>query len=661
MKPLNRTLLGCGALLSVVVLTLDAQAPVITPAGDPSVAADSLYKLAIDPANAGEDAVIYLFDDAVRRIQADGTGSRVYRQVVQVLKQPAVNGIAERSIGYQPDRQRFTLNWVRVVRRSGEVISDKPAHMQESDPPAAMSNPIYLTTKTVRISLAGVEVGAIVDLSYTIEDLTPYRSGDRFVEWNVNPPGIRVRRSRLLVDVPAEVRPLISERNLDFSRARTLANGRATYTWLRADPPKVNLEPFAPDTSVAPMRITFSLPSVWTDIAPWYAELSRDRYALGGDVAAKVSKLAATASTRLDTIRAVHRWVAQDIRYVAILLGMGSYQPRFADSIAATGVGDCKDKTTLFVAALRHLGIPAVPVLTRSSATGLHREHPSIQQFNHAIAGVIEGKGYVFTDLTSSYTPYGELPWQEQGGFALVVRSDGTGEALTLPRAPTGARRIEVRIVATMSDSGVMSGYFDERNSGPAFEARRAVFSVPLDSARKATVMRGLLGILPGAEGDSISAFDGRDLTASPSFRIYFSRARGISSAGGLALFTFPFGAYPGSARARALERLPARTMPIDASQVMLGPPPSVREVTMQVTLPEGWQARLPRDVVVSSEFGQYSTEYRQTGRLLTISRREGPGQGVVAASRLPDVVAFFKAVAADEENRTLVIDRPRQ
>src|SRR5450830_1406094 len=177
--------LRLAVVLAATALVLDAQAPAITPAGDPSVAADSLYKLAIDPASAGDDVMMYLFDDAVRRVERDGSGSRTYRQVTQILKQPAVNGLAERSIGYQPDRQRFTLNWVRVVRPSGEVISDKPAYMKESDPPAAMSNPIYLTTKNVRISLAGLEIGAIVDLSYTIEDLTPYRLGDRFIEWNV--------------------------------------------------------------------------------------------------------------------------------------------------------------------------------------------------------------------------------------------------------------------------------------------------------------------------------------------------------------------------------------------------------------------------------------------------------------------------------------------
>ena len=636
-----------------------AQSPTISPAGDPSVSADSLYKLAIDPAAAGEDMMVYLFDDAVIRVEKDGRGSRTYRQVIQVLKQPAVNGFAERSVGYQPDRQRFTLNWARVVRPTGEVISEKPAHVQESDPPAAMTNPVYLTTKNVRLSLAGVEVGAIVDLSFTIEDLTPYRPGDRFIDWTVNPAAVRVRRSRLLVDVPTGVRPTITEANLDFASVHTTGDARTTYAWLRTDPPKFNPEPFSPDTNSVQMRISLSLPAAWSDVGKWYAELSRDRYSLGTEAAAKVSKLVVNAATRVDTIRAVHRWVAQDVRYVAILLGMGTYQPRWADSIASSGVGDCKDKTTLFVAALRHLGIPAVPVLTRVSASGMQRTHPSIQQFNHAIAGVVDGRGYVFTDLTSAYTPYGELPWSEQGGFGLAVLPDGRGEEVTLPRVARDSRRIAVRVIATLSDAGLMSGYFDERNDGSGFEARRAVFSVPLDSARKALVMRGLLAILPGAEGDSIAAFDGRDLTAVPNFRIYFSRARGITSAGGLALFSFPWGVFPGSARASALERLPFRKTSINAEAILRSPPPSTMEVTMQLTLPEGWRARLPSSVVVTGDFGSYSTEYRQDGRVLTVVRRESSANGVYPPSRYLDVIAFFKAISADEENRTIVIDRP--
>lgn len=636
-----------------------AQAPVITPSGDPTVNADSLYKLAIDPSTAGEDAYIYLFDDAVIRFEVDGRYSRTYRQIVQVLKQPAVATFAERRFGYQGERERFVINWARVLKQSGALVSEGPAQVQESDIPAAVANPVYASARSVRISLGGVALGTIIDVSYTIEETKPNRPGDALTAWNVNPPGVRVRRSRFILDAPSEVKPVVSSFNLDFAPRGGAADGRKTSIWERADPPKFTFEPFAPDTNSVQMRIIASLPGAWGDVARWYGALAHDRYGVTPALEAKLAELVSAARTKADSVRAVHRWVAQDIRYVSIALGMGGYQPRTADTTFTTGFGDCKDKATLFIALLRRLGVTAYPVLLHTNASNIQRAHPSIRQFNHAIAAVEIGKELVYTDLTSAYTPFGELPWPEQGGFALVVLPDGRSREVTLPKAPHLSRSIEVRVTATMSDSGFMTGVFEETNRGFGFEARRAAFAQPLDSARKATVMRGLLGILPGAQGDSIIAFDGRDLTAAPDYRIFFSRAKGVTMTGGLALLSFPWGVLPGAARVAALNRLGPRKTSIDAAMVLRAPPPTRMRVTMQVTLPDGWRARVPSNVTVSSEFGVYSTEYRQDGRVLTVVRREESGQGISPPSRLPDVVSFFKAISADEENRTLVIDRP--
>lgn len=68
---------------------LSAQAPHITPTGDPSVKDDSIYRLAVNPADyKGQDYVL-LLDDGVIRYNNDGTGSRTYRQVVQVFTREA--------------------------------------------------------------------------------------------------------------------------------------------------------------------------------------------------------------------------------------------------------------------------------------------------------------------------------------------------------------------------------------------------------------------------------------------------------------------------------------------------------------------------------------------------------------------------------------------
>ena len=646
------------ALLLLPVPTLGAQAPVISPAGDPSVRADSIYKLAVNPADFPEDAFLYLFDDGVVRLGADGRGTRTYRQVIQILKQSAVASLSERRLGYAPDHEKFTLNWARVVRPTGEIVSDKPAQMQESDVAAATANPVYVNAKQIRLSLGGVAVGTIIDLSYTTEETKPYHEGDSFSSWSLNPASVRVLRSRFIFDVPASLRPVLTERNLDFEVQVSEQDARKTYLWVRSDLPKFSPEPFSPDTNSVQMAVVASLPTTWTDIARWYGGLALDRYALTPAVDAKARELVSAAKTRLDTIRAVHRWVAQDIRYVSVSLGLGGYQPRPPEQTVTTGFGDCKDKTTLFIATLRRFGIAAHPVLLNNNAAAARKEHPSIRQFNHVIAAVPDGNGFTFTDLTSGFTPYGELPFPEQGGFAVVVLPEGRSREVALPKAPFLSRKIETRIVATMSDSGLMSGYMEEINSGGGFEARRSAFSVPLDSARKALLMRALLGVLPGAQGDSISAFDGRDLYAAPRYKIVFSNARGTASTGGLELFTFPWGVLPGAARVSAINRYGARKTSINAESVLRAPPPTSSLVTMTVTLPEGWRVRVPANVIVQGDFGTYSTEYSQEGRTFTIVRREISAQGVYPPSRLADVIAFFKATSADENNKTIVIDK---
>ena len=636
-----------------------AQAPVITPAGDPSVNADTIYALAVDPASRPEDAVVLLLDDGIMRLDATGRGTRTYRQVVQILREAGVRQYAERRLSYAPDHEKLTLNWVRVLRPTGEVLSDGPAQLQESDVPAAISNPVYVNRKELRLSLGGVAVNTIIDISYTFEVLEPYLEGDFYTHWNVHSlSSIPVLRSRFMLDVPAGVQPRISEHNLDFAVRTHEAGGRRVFTWATHDVARYRPEPFAPDTNSVQMYLVASLPLAWSTIARWYDGLSRDRYVLSADVQAKLREVTAGAATRRDTIRAVHGWVARDIRYVSVSLGLGGYQPRPPHETMTTGFGDCKDKATLFIAALRSLGIEGHPVLANSAASAVRPDHPSIRQFNHMIAAVQEGNDYTYTDLTASLTPYGELPVSEQGGPALMVLPGGRAEEVTLPRSPPDARRISYEIVASLAESGVLSGYMDERNTGYGFEARRGLFAEPLDSARGASVMRFLLTILPGAQGDSIHAFDGRDLYAPVHYRVWFSGARGIANAGGLALFTFPFGVLPATNRIRAIEAAGERKMSINAEEVLRSPPPTSLRVEMRVTLPAGWRARLPDDVVVKSDFGTYSTEYSQEGQVLRIVRTEGSAVGVYPPSRLKDVIEFFRAISADEDNRTIVIER---
>ncbi len=645
------------SLVTMASLAL-GQAPVITTAGDPSVQADSIYKLAVDPTRYPTENLIFLLDDAVLRLDATGRGTRTYRQIVQILKQPVVASTSERQYSYSPDHEKFTLNWVKVVGQNGEVLSSAPAQMQESDVPASTSNPIYVNQKVVRISLARVAVGTIIDISYTVEETKPFHEGDSYFHWNVTSSSAHSVRSRFVYEVPASVQPRLTERNLDFKVVTTEQGGRRTYTWARKDVPKYRAEPFAPDTNSVQMYVIASLPTTWPAIAAWYDSLAGNRYTLTPAIETKIRELVTGARTRTDTIRAVHKWVAQDIRYVSVSLGLGGYQPRTPEQTFTTGFGDCKDKATIFIAAMRKLGIEAHPVLLHQSGTLVRKDHPSIRQFNHVIAAIPEGNGFTFADLTASYTPLGDVPVPSQGGFVVIVQPNGRTREVNLPKMAPGSRKITYNIVGTLDTAGMMSGSMEEINSGQGFEARRSVFGVPLDSARRATVMRGLIAIIPGARPDSMQAFDGKDLYAPVRYKVYFSNGRGVANTGGAGIFTFPFGVMNGNSRITTIEGFGARKTSINAEEVLRAPPPSEMEVDMRITLPEGWRVRVPTSVVAKGDFGTYSTEYSQEGRAFRIVRREISAFGVYPPSRLPDVIAFFKATAADENNRSIIIEK---
>jgi hypothetical protein len=160
----------CTALLLLASAgVLSAQAPTITQQGDPTVNADTIYKLAVNAADHPEEDAVFLLDDGVVRIEADGRGIETFRQVVQILKPDAVDRYNEFEWGWAPGHEKFRLNWIRVIGPDGKVISEGPSHEQDSDTPAQMGDPVYSDRKVKRVSLSGVAPGTLVDYSYSRE------------------------------------------------------------------------------------------------------------------------------------------------------------------------------------------------------------------------------------------------------------------------------------------------------------------------------------------------------------------------------------------------------------------------------------------------------------------------------------------------------------
>jgi len=685
-------------LLAGLAAAARAQAPVVTPAGDPSVASDTIYRLAVKPADYPDEPYVYLLDDGMVRIEADGRGTRTYRQVIQILDQDGVEAWGELSFSYSGSREKLTVNWARVLRPDGTVVSERPAHEQESDVPAALEYPVYSDTKVRRATLGGLAPGLLVDYSYTVETRDPVMPGDFYTAWSVT-NSRPTRRSRLIVDVPASLTPRIRERNVRFERRTTVAHGRRVYEWDAQDVPKPPArEPFAADSDTVRVRLAVASPHTWADVARWYAGLVRDRFAVTPALDARLADAVKDAPTALDSLKAAHRWVAQDFRYVSVALGIAGYQPRLPAATLETMYGDCKDKATLFIALAQRMGFHAYPVLLSASG-GIDSTLPTPQAFDHMIAAValdagrvraggatddsasgrassgavdivsgraragggtddsVSGRassaavdrpgGYLFVDLTDDEVPVGQLPESEYGEFALVVHPDGRGEAVTLPLDSATANRTTDSLVGELSPDGTFSGRLTTTLAGRSEEGLRRALSHGVNAHQRDEFARDLAnGAFEGAAGDSLQLFDGRDLGATPRISVAIRSGKAATPAGAASILRLPLRPVFSAEQVSDVETHVPRRYPIAVADVI---GPAVYAEDYRITLPPGWRAQLPAGVTATSVYGRYSSSYVQDGRTLRVVRRVEGARGVEPPDRVAELVAFMRAIAQDD------------
>jgi hypothetical protein len=642
-----RTASAASVLLSLLAAGAAAQAPVVTPQGDPSVKSDTIYQLAVNAADYPDQPYVFLLDDGIARYEADGRGARTYRQVVQILTREAVDTWAEQTFSYLEGRERLRINWIRVLKPDGTVISEGPSHEQETSAPVPEAYPVYTNLKLHRVSLGGVAPGTLVDFSYTTETLDPMLTGDFSTGWRVT-TGRPVMRSRFIVDVPALLQPRIDEQNTASLRRTVERHGRRVYTWATADVPAIRAEPFAGFPNDVDMGVTVSSPITWGQIAQWYAGLSRDRFAVTPGVDSAVATVVRGAGTLEDSLRAVHRWIAQDIRYVSLSLGRGGYQPRPPSEVVTTGFGDCKDKATLFVAIARRFGAEAYPVLANLQGEP-DSTMPDIGQFDHMIAALVTPRGYRYLDLTAELIPWGEVPTYLQGEVGLLVRPNGTGELVHFPEDPPDSNRVDVTLTGELHDDGSFQGRYVQATFGGAqYSMRNSLAgSSEFTAQQRDRLARAIANnVFEGAQGDSLEIFDGRDLRATPRVSAWIEAESVTQRNGADHIFTLPLPNFGNRRIIGTLESQGERRFPIDVAQVN---GPVVSRSALDVQLPEGWRASLPSNVEATSVFGSYTAEYSQAGRHLRIVRSMKGARGIEPPDSVGVLLAWLRAVAADD------------
>jgi hypothetical protein len=256
--------------------------------------------------------------------------------------------------------------------------------------------------------------------------------------------------------------------------------------WRLHDIPAIRMEPRMPAIAAVAGRAIIDIlspwqprPPAWNEVASWFGRLAEPRCAVSPEIAAKVRELAPPEYAPIDRLRALARFAQINIRYVAVEIGIGGYEPHAAADIFKRRYGDCKDKVTLLRTLLRAAGFDSWYVIVNGSGGFVDPDSPSLGAFDHVIIAIrvpapttgmfatIEhprlGRLLLF-DPTSDVTAFGLLPEYEQGSHGLLVADDG-GELIPLPVAPAIANQLR-RSAKLQLAVGSVSGIVEEIRTG---------------------------------------------------------------------------------------------------------------------------------------------------------------------------------------------------
>lgn len=641
-------------LLATVVLWVPSAA-----AGTP----DWLRAIAQQPLPKYPDDTsgVVVWDEQLTTVNQQGEIKTLYRRAYKILR---AEGRGHGTVVvYFDDETRLTYFKAWSIPAQGKEYEVKEKEAVETSP---FSEALYLDTRLKVLKIPGAEPGSLIGYEYE-QKRRPYVLQDT---WSFQEE-IPVRHSRFTLQLPAGWEYNVFWLNHAVVEPRATSGNQ--WTWELENVPAVEREPSMPPWRAVAGRLAVTYfpreadsrrksHGSWRDVGQWYAQLAVPSRQATPEIKKKVAELTASASTALDKIRTLADFVQQQVRYVAIEIGIGGYQPHAAQAVFTSRYGDCKDKATLLSTMLREAGIDSYYALTHSRRGVVAPAFPSMLNFNHVILAIRLPEGasssrlyavledpklgpLLFFDPTDRMTPLGYLPSNEQANYGLLVAEEA-GQLVKLPLLPPASNRLQRSARLTLTSSGILSGEIEEvRRGAPAVESRARLLGTP--PAQRVKVLEEFLGdFVSGSRLTSASAENLENFGENLVLRYRFVAENYGKTAGNL-LLVRP--RVLGQKSSDLLEKK-ERKQPVEFPDV------SFHTDTFEISLPPGYEVEeLPPPVQADYPFGEYRSSVEKVGNVLRYTRTFLIKDLRVPHDRLDELKKFYRQIAEDERSSAVL------
>jgi hypothetical protein len=402
----------------------------------------------------------------------------------------------------------------------------------------------------------------------------------------------------------------------------------------------------------------------WAMMGKWYSALISERLEASPEIKQQVATLIAGKTTTLQKMQAFANFVQQDIRYVAIELGIGGYQPHPAAEVFSHRYGDCKDKATLMRSMLREIGIDSYHVLIYTERDAVRQQTPANHGFNHAILAIKLPEGVddpslaatiqhpklgrlLFFDPTNELIPFGQLPGYEQASYALLVTPDG-GELIETPEESPVMNSIRRSAKLTLDPTGGIKGDVEEIRLGMRASSERHRLSlVTKDTDRIKPIEEILGGSLTTFHITKASLVNFQQTDQPFGFRYSFVSDNYAKNAGDLLLLR---PRVIGVKSEGFLETKEPRRFPIELEE------PSRDTDSFEITIPSGYVVDdIPPAVDADFDFASYHSKTVVNGNVVDYTRTFEIKELTVPVDKAEELRKLYRLIATDERNTVVL------
>jgi hypothetical protein len=608
---------------------------------------------------------VLLYSETVLNVQANGKIKSMERRAYKILR-PGGKGYGTVRADFDSETRITSMHgWCIPAQGKDYEVKDKDA--VETALFGVMNGELVSDMRTKLLQIPASDPGNIVGYEIEHED-RPYVLQDQWMFQDTIP--VREARYTLQLAPGWEYKAVW----LNHEEVKPTSVGNNQWQWVVSDMKAIQPENSMPSwKGVAGQMVVSLFPTGggankgfadWNEMGRWENGLAIGRREASPEMKQKVAMLTASSPTPLEKMHALAQFVQRDIRYVAIQLGIGGWQPHPAPEIFVHRYGDCKDKATLMSTMLKEIGVESYYFSVNTTRGAVTPATPAIRWFNHEIlavrlpgdvkdsslVAVLEhpklGRLLIF-DPTDEWTPFGQLRGELQSNYGLLVTQDG-GELLKLPQLPTSRSGVQRTAKLKLSPNGTLSGDFVETRLGDAGLWQRMTLKSVTKEADKIKPIETIVSHSLSTFQITKASVSNLNLTDQPFGYQYSLVAENYAKNAGNLLLVRP--RVLGSKSSDLLETKEPRKYAVEFDG------PSRDTDTFEIALPAGYEVDdLPPPVDADYGFASYHSKTEVNGNTLKYTRTFEVKELSVPLGKVEELKKLYRIIAGDERNTAVL------